>query len=70
MWKVSKNLIKHMLDLTTRFLQARSKGRLDLIRRAWEDSFFLDPLDHDYPLGLRNSLRTLQGARPRQEKKK
>ncbi len=36
---------------------------------SWEESFFLDPLDEDYPLGLINLNRRSQGHQPRPEKK-
>ncbi len=47
----------------------RPKGLSGLRRLAWEESFFLDPLDSDCPLVLWDLKRLCQEPQPRPEKK-
>ncbi len=64
--------IKQVFNLIIQTIQRRRRRAnvlSGLKRPAWEESFFLDSLDHDFPLGLRDLNRTYQEHQLRPEKK-
>ncbi len=46
---ISKNLIRRLWDWITKEAREPARGRLELIRHTWEESFFYGA-DSEYPL--------------------
>ncbi len=63
--------IRRVFDLIIQIVRRRRRTNVLSGYRclSWEETFFLDSLDQDYPLGLSNLNRLSHGHQPRPKKK-